>query len=112
MALMATVSKWNVQEIPALVDVAVGTRRTSSPLPGTAPPRPTGTPPALPWNTGPCWKPLGEVPGLRGRQVPNHLPPERTTCGPSFSTRRGLFPIDETLDPDTIYDGCNCGTAT
>ena len=26
-----------------------------------------------------------------------------------FLYEKGLFPIDETLDPDTIYDGCNCG---
>ncbi len=44
---------------------------------------------------------------------------EAARCPTTFSRKdhlwtlllyeKGLFPIDETLDPDTIYDGCNCG---
>ena len=108
-ALMATVSKWNVQEIPALVDVAVEHQADifafARYCPSQADRDTTCSPLEYRALLEACWEKFQAY--------------EAAGCPTTFSRKdhlwtlflyeKGLFHIDETLDPDTIYDGCNCG---
>ena len=105
-ALMATVSKWNVQEIPALVDVAVEHQADIFAFARYCPSqadRDTTCSPEY-WAPEACWR------SSRPTRPPGAQPPspERTICGP-LPLREGPVPYRRDPDPDTIYDGCNCG---
>ncbi len=108
-AMMATVSKWNVQEIPALVDVAVEHQADifafARYCPSQADRDTTCSPLEYRALLEACWEKFQAY--------------EAAGCPTTFSRKdhlwtlflyeKGLLHIDETLDPDTIYDGCNCG---
>lgn len=94
-ALMATVSKWNVQEIPALVDVAVEHQADIFAFARYCPSQADRDTTCSPLEYRAL---LGEVPGLRGRRVPNHLLPKGPPVDPlplregPVSHRRDLGP--------------------
>ena len=111
-ALMATVSKWNVQEIPALVDVGVEHQADIFAFARYCPSQADRDTTCSPWNTGPCWKPAGR--SSRPTKPPGAQPPspERTTCGPSSSTRRACSISTRPLTRTPSTTGATAATAT
>lgn len=92
-ALMATVSKWNVQEIPALVDVAVEHQADIFAFARYCPSQADRDTTCSPLEYRAL---LGEVSGLRGRRVPNHFLPKGPPVDP-LPLREG--PVPHRRDP-------------
>ena len=110
-ALMATVSKWNVQEIPALVDVAVEHQADIFAFARYCPSRADRDTTCSPLEYRSAGSLLRSSRPTRppGAQPPS---PERTTCGPSFSTRRACFPSTRPWTRTPSTTGATAATAT
>lgn len=106
-AVMATVSKWNFQEIPALVDVVVENHvdifAFARYCPSQADRDSCCTPEEYRGMMEACWEKFGQY----------------EDCGTTFSLKdhlwtlfkyeKGLFHPEDYPDDGTVYDGCNCG---
>ena len=98
-AIIATVSKWNVAEIPALVDVAVEHKADIFDRDTTCSPQEYRE------MMERCWEKFQKY-EAEGCETTFNLKDHLWTL---FLYEKGLFKIDEHLEPDMIYDGCNCG---
>ena len=108
-AIMATVSKWNVAEIPALVDVAVEHKADifafARYCPSMEDRDTTCSPQEYREMMERCWEKFQKY-EAEGCETTFNLKDHLWTL---FLYEKGLFKIDEHLEPDMIYDGCNCG---
>lgn len=108
-AIMATVSKWNVSEIPALVDVAVENKADifafARYCPSTEDRDTTCSPQEYRAMMEQCWEKF-QMYEAQGCETTFNLKDHLWTL---FLYEKGLFHIDEQLEPDIIYGGCNCG---
>lgn len=108
-AIMATVSKWNVHEIPALVDVAVENQADIFAFARYCPSQEdrdtTCSPQEYREMMAQCWEKFQRY-EARGCETTFNLKDHLWTL---FLYEKGLFHIEEHLKPDMIYGGCNCG---
>lgn len=109
-AIMATVSKWNAAEIPALVDVVVEHRADifafARYCPSMEDRDSTCTPQAYKAVMERCWEKFQKY-ASAGCETTFNLKDHLWTL---FLYEKGLFQIDEGLADETIYGGCNCGS--
>ena len=106
-AIMATVSKWNCQEIPDLVDVAVENKADIFAFARYCPSKEDVSSCCSPEEyhemMKKCWQKFEQHKGCGTTfNLKDHL-------WTLFRYENGLFQIDENLDMETVYDGCNCG---
>ena len=91
LALMSTVSRANMDEIPRVIDLAHKSERTFTPSDGTAPRargnRSTRASTSRRASTAPSLKDAGS--GTRRTEARRRPSSSKTTCGRSFCTRRG-----------------------
>ncbi len=108
-AIMATVSKWNVEEIPDLVDVAVERKADIFAFARYCPSMEDRDATCLPQEYKAmmerCWEKYQKYEAA-GCETHFNLKDHLWTL---FLYEKGLFKIDESLDSETIYGGCNCG---
>ncbi len=106
-AIMATVSKWNVQEIPALVDEVVAANADifafSRYCPSIEDRDTCCSPQEYRDMLDRCWKKFQQYEGSNTWfSLKDHL-------WTLYKYENGLFDPNAYPEPYTIYDGCNCG---
>jgi len=108
-AIMATVSKWNVAEIPALVDVAVEHEADifafARYCPSMADRDTTCSPEEYRDMMEACWEKFQDY-EARGCKTTFNLKDHLWTL---FQYEKGLFDPKDYPEDDMIYGGCNCG---
>lgn len=106
-AVMATVSNLNYQEIPELVDIAVENKADIFAFARYCPSEndTSSCCSAEEYHAmlEKCWQKFEQH---RGCGTTFNLKDHLWTL---FRYEKGLFKIDENLDMETVYDGCNCG---
>lgn len=108
-AIMSTVSKTNMDEIPGLIDVVVEKQADVFAVGRYCP---TSEEKSAEFHMEPleyqaylekCWEKFEQYKGCGTTfQLKDHL-------WTLFLYEKGIFKIPENLKPDTIYDGCHCG---
>lgn len=108
-AIMATVSKWNVAEIPALVDVAVEHEADifafARYCPSMADRETTCSPQEYKVMMEQCWEKFQKY-EAEGCRTAFNLKDHLWTL---FQYEKGLFDPTTYPDDDMVYGGCNCG---
>lgn len=121
-AIMSTISAANIDEIPDLIDIIVANKAdifafgrycpTSEDKVKGQSDKVQGTKEGMAWHVEPlryrefldkCWHKFEQY---KDSETTFNLKDHLWTL---YLYERGLWTIPDNLDPDTIYDGCNCG---